>query len=228
MTTTGQRLVEISQLSTGTAAQHLRAAGVTGSTAGELLVSYSQLPTATAIVHLLQTVQREAAGGIPKFRRMVTTPSVVAEAHFGWNVDFPSVLLGLAPLPVSGVVFPAVARTTISIVNPQQKLNTACSTALTVSVSYLTWKMLLPHASAITPFAGETLSGYPVEVMACEPPKLSASISTRSVVMKPESIRILASVAHAIVGSINTRSVVMKPKSIRNPSEQEMVALLFS
>jgi hypothetical protein len=218
VTTTGQRLVEISQLSTGTAAQHLRAAGVTGSTAGELLVSYSQLPTATAIVHLLQTVQREAAGGVPKFRRMVTTPSVVAEAHFGWNVEFPSILLGLVPLPVSGVISPTVARTTVSVVNPQQKPNTACSTALTVSVSYSTWEMLLPHASAIAPFTGETLSGYPVEVVACEPPKLSASAG----------IRISASVAHTVVGSISTRSVVMKPKSIRNPSEQEMIALLFS
>jgi hypothetical protein len=162
--------------------------------------------------------EKAQTGGVPKFRRMVTTPSVVAEAHFGWNVDFPSVLLGLVPLPVSGVISPTVARTTVSVVNPQQKPNTACSTAPTVSVSYSTWEMLLPYASAIAPFTGETLSGYPVEVVACEPPKLSASAG----------IRISASVAHTVVGAINTRSVVMKPKSIRNPSEQEMIALLFS
>jgi hypothetical protein len=205
VTTTGQRLVEISQLSTGTAAQHLRAAGVTGSTAGELLVSYSQLPTATAIVHLLQTVQREAAGGVPKFRRMVTTPSVVAEAHFGWNVEFPSILLGLVPLPVTGVISPTVARTSVSVVNPQQKPNTACSTEPTASVSYSTWGMLLPSASASAPPTVKF-------------PALSSSPDVYAV----------AHVVLEVAGAVSIDGAVLKPKSIRNPSEQEMIALLFS
>lgn len=218
MTTTGQRLVEISQLSSGTAAQHLRAAGVTGSTAGELLVAYSQLPTATAIVHLLQTVQRQAAGGVPTFRRMVTTPSVSAEASFTWSVEFPSLLVGLTPLPVTGTISPAVARTTVSIAAPQQKPNTACSTDPMSSVSYSTWEMLLPAASALAPFTGEQLSGYPVEVVACEPPKLSASAG----------IRISASVSREITGAVVSSGMTKKPKTIKNPSEQEILDLLFS
>ena len=223
MTTTGQRLVEISQLSSGTAAQHLRAAGVTGSTAGELLVSYSQLPTATAISHLLQTVQREVAGGVPKFRRMVTTPSVVAEAHFGWNVDFPSVMLGLVPPLVSGVGLSASTRGTLPAANTQQTVDTTGVTATTTSVCRLTWEVLLPSASAVVPPTRESPNEVLIEVVASTAHIVVGNAKVSSAVVKPES----ASVAHAIVGSISTRSVVMKPKSIRNPSEQEIIALLF-
>lgn len=205
MTTTGQRLVEISQLSTGTAAQHLRAAGVTGITAGELLVSYSRLPTATAIIHLLQTVQREAAGGVPKFRRMVTTPSVVAKARLGQNIQFPSVLTGLTPLPVSGAISPAVARTSVSVVNPQQKPRTSSSTSLVTAISYSAYDILLPSASASAPPTVRF-------------PALSSSPDVYAV----------ANVDLRIAGQVITDGVVLKPKSIRNLTDQEIVAALFS
>lgn len=53
MTTTGERLVEISALASGTAGALLVAAfGATGSTSGELLVARSSLSTGTAIEHL--------------------------------------------------------------------------------------------------------------------------------------------------------------------------------
>jgi hypothetical protein len=53
MTTTGERLVEISALTSGTAAALLLAAyGASGTIAGDLLASRSSLETATAIEHL--------------------------------------------------------------------------------------------------------------------------------------------------------------------------------
>jgi hypothetical protein len=53
MTTTGQRLVDLSGLPTGTAADHLVDISLGGTTAGQRLVSRSSLPSATAAEHLL-------------------------------------------------------------------------------------------------------------------------------------------------------------------------------
>ena len=51
--TAAQRLALLSGLSSGTAAQHLRALAIAGGLAGALLVGYSGLPTGTASQHLL-------------------------------------------------------------------------------------------------------------------------------------------------------------------------------
>jgi hypothetical protein len=51
--TAAERLVFLSGLSSGTAAQHLYAIRVSGSTAGQILVSRSSLESATAAEHLL-------------------------------------------------------------------------------------------------------------------------------------------------------------------------------
>jgi hypothetical protein len=56
MTTTGQRLVELSALPSGTAAEHLIAISTSGTTAGDRLRSRSPLASATAMEHLLAFV----------------------------------------------------------------------------------------------------------------------------------------------------------------------------
>lgn len=56
MTTAAQRLVELSGLLTGAAADHLIAISQSGQTAAERLLSRSTLPSATAGVHLLQGI----------------------------------------------------------------------------------------------------------------------------------------------------------------------------
>jgi hypothetical protein len=52
MATTGQRLVELSGLPTGTAGAHLVAMSTAGTTAAQRLLSRSPLSSATAIEHL--------------------------------------------------------------------------------------------------------------------------------------------------------------------------------
>lgn len=194
MATTGQRLVEISQLASGTAAQHLRAAGVTGVTAGDLLVAYSQLPTATAIVHLLQTVQRQVAGGVPTFRRMVTTPSVVSAVTLRGTVKFPTTLVVAAPLIIVGAASPIVSRAMVSVVELQQKPSVGSSAPPIEDVMYTRWKLLRPTGSATVP-------------------AFQSSVA--------------AVVVSNVTGRINSDGRVVKPKTIKNPSEQDIIAMLF-
>jgi hypothetical protein len=67
MATTGQRLVELSGLPTGTAGAHLVAMSTAGFTAAQRLLSRSPLPTATAIVHLANA----SSGGIVAGREFI-------------------------------------------------------------------------------------------------------------------------------------------------------------
>jgi hypothetical protein len=64
MTTAAERLVTLSGLSGVSAAQHLLAIKLSGSTAGQMLVSRSTLGSATAAAHLLDGGATVSPGGI--------------------------------------------------------------------------------------------------------------------------------------------------------------------
>lgn len=85
MTTAGQRLVDLSGLPAGTAAEHLIDISVGGTTAGQRLVSRSSLPSATAADHLLD------AGGA----QGTLYPSVFTnqQTFYGPNVSLGTALL---------------------------------------------------------------------------------------------------------------------------------------
>lgn len=101
MTPARERLVQLSELAGGSAAQHLRQiarfAGVAGITAGALLVAYSGLPTGGAEKHLLADQRGGIDGQYEQVRRAIDARTFTAvkprEAPLvAAAVDIPAVL----------------------------------------------------------------------------------------------------------------------------------------